>query len=136
MSLADIDTDELEVGVRVEARYRGRSEFYAGKIAKVNLDGTFNINYDDGESENSVKRGLIRIKGGSPTKLKSPTRFSNTNDLDLQEGTAVEADYKGKGKYYAGKIARVRLNGTFDIDYDDGEKEPGVPRSAIRAKAT
>ena len=55
---------------------------------------------------------------------------------ELKVGSAVEADYKGKGKYYAGKITRVRLNGTFDIDYDDGENELGVPRSAIRAKAT
>ena len=55
---------------------------------------------------------------------------------ELKVGSAVEADYKGKGKYYAGKIARVRLNGTFDIDYDDGENELGVPRSAIKAKAT
>jgi hypothetical protein len=38
----------------------------------------------------------------------------------------VEANYRGKGKYYGGKISRVRLNGTFDVDYDDGEKEQGV----------
>ena len=66
----------------------------------------------------------------------SKPRLDSDDVVELKEGTAVEADYKGKGKYYAGKIARVRLNGTFDIDYDDGENEPGVPRSAIRAKAT
>ena len=54
---------------------------------------------------------------------------------ELKVGTAVEADYKGKGKYYAGKISRVRLNGTYDIDYDDGEKELGVAKSLIKAKA-
>ena len=57
-------------------------------------------------------------------------------EAELVVGAAVEADYKGRGKYYAGRIARVRLNGTFDIDYDDGEKELGVPRAAIKAKAT
>jgi hypothetical protein len=50
-------------------------------------------------------------------------------------GAAGEAYYKSKGKYYSGKISRVRLNGTFDVDYDDGEKEQGVPKDLIRAKA-
>ncbi len=71
-------------------------------------------------------------------RARSPSRSLRDEEpeAELKEGTAVEADYKGKGKYYAGKISRVRLNGTFDIDYDDGEKELGVPRSAIKAKAT
>jgi hypothetical protein len=53
----------------------------------------------------------------------------------LEVGTSVEADYRGKGKYYAGKISRVRANDTFDIDYDDGEKEMMVTRDLIRVKS-
>ena len=37
----------------------------------------------------------------------------------------VEADYKGKG-YYPGRIKRDNRDGTYDINYDDGEKEIGV----------
>ena len=44
----------------------------------------------------------------------------------------VEARYRGKAKYYPGVISRVRLNGTYDIDYDDGEKEKGVGEELIR----
>ena len=54
---------------------------------------------------------------------RSPTRSTRDDADEIVEGTLVEADYKGKGKYYAGKFSRVRANGTFDIDYDDGEKE-------------
>jgi hypothetical protein len=51
--------------------------------------------------------------------------------MALEVGTAVEADYKHRGKFYPGKITRVRLNGTYDIDYDDGEQETQVPRDLI-----
>ena len=62
--------------------------------------------------------------------------YSESDDeIELKEGSIVEADYRGRGKYYAGKISRVRLNGTFDVDYEDGEKESGVPRTAIRVKS-
>ena len=69
--------------------------------------------------------------------VRSPSRSLRDEDPEpeLVSGAAVEADFKGRGKYYPGKISRVRLNGTFDIDYDDGEKELGVPRAAIKAKA-
>jgi hypothetical protein len=52
----------------------------------------------------------------------------------LEVGSLVEADYRGKGKYYSGKISRVRLNGTYDIDYDDGEKEMMVAKELIKQK--
>jgi hypothetical protein len=50
----------------------------------------------------------------------------------LREGDEVEAKYKGRSRYYPGKISRVRLNGTYDIHYDDGERETGVERDLIR----
>ena len=58
--------------------------------------------------------------------------YTDYNDLAAlkekvkSKGSKVEGNYRGKGKYYPGKITRVRLNGTFDISYDDGEKEIGV----------
>ena len=67
--------------------------------------------------------------------FRSRARDDSEADDEITIGTAVEADYKGKGKYFGGKVSRMRANGTFDIDYDDGEKEMGVPKSAIRVKA-
>jgi hypothetical protein len=51
--------------------------------------------------------------------------------MPLEVGTRVEADFKSKGKFFGGTISRVRLNGTYDVDYDDGEKEVGVARHLI-----
>jgi hypothetical protein len=56
-------------------------------------------------------------------------------DDAIEVGAVVEADYKGKGKLYPGKITRVRLNGTYDIDYDDGEHEASIPRERIKVKS-
>src|SRR3546814_15414824 len=50
----------------------------------------------------------------------------------LREGTKVEARYRGRGRYYPGVIARTHADGTYDIDYDDGEKETGVRGELVR----
>ena len=50
----------------------------------------------------------------------------------IEEGSKVEANYRGRGRYYPGRVSRVRLNGTMDIDYDDGEKEIGVDKDNVR----
>ena len=47
-------------------------------------------------------------------------------------GTVVEARYRGKSKYYPGKIRRVNDNGTFDVDYADGDKETSVRAKYIQ----
>ena len=47
-------------------------------------------------------------------------------------GDKVEADFEGHGHYYGGTIQVVRKDQTFDIDYDDGDKETNVPQSRIR----
>jgi Ca2+-binding EF-hand superfamily protein len=45
----------------------------------------------------------------------------------------VEARYRGKTRYYPGVIKRANRDGTFDIDYDDGEKETYVEANLVRA---
>ena len=61
------------------------------------------------------------------------SRRSGSSDR-LKEGALVEARYRGRSRYYPGKITRERRDGTFDIDYDDGEKETGVSRDLIRVR--
>jgi hypothetical protein len=55
------------------------------------------------------------------------------NEEVIGEGSSVEAEFRGGSRYYKGKITRKRLNGTFDILYDDGEKETGVDKSLIHS---
>jgi hypothetical protein len=44
----------------------------------------------------------------------------------------VEANYRGRGKWYKGKVTRDRGDNTFDISYDNGESEMRVAEDMIR----
>ena len=130
----------LRVGTKVKARYRGKSKFYPGVIARDRGDGTYDIDYDDGEKEIRVKEELIEGgagggRSGSRTRKPAYDSEDDGGDAPLDIGDRVEARYKGKSKYYPGVITRSRLGGTqaFDIDYDDGEQEMGVKRELIKA---
>ena len=74
----------------------------AGKIAAAPGDCTYDIAYDDGEKETRVEAKLIRSKDGG----------GGGRDEEFREGDKVEARYRGREKYYAGKISRDRGDGT------------------------
>ncbi|GMI02110.1 hypothetical protein TrST_g14237, partial [Triparma strigata] len=123
---SQIADEELQRGDTVEARYRGGAKFYPGKIARVNNEDSYDIDYDDGEKEKSVKRRLItKVKG------RRGLKHSPREEIDFSRGDKVEARYRGGSKYYPGKISRDNRDGTYDIDYDDGEKERGVAKRLI-----
>jgi Ca2+-binding EF-hand superfamily protein len=115
----------------------------------VRLNGTYDIAYDDGESEMGVAADMIRslhnrFADDDRLDRRDRDRFSDIDrdrdgrrvrddDLDLRVGDPVEADYRSKGRYLPGRVSRIRLNGDFDIDFDDGSSELSVPPNRIRA---
>ncbi|CAM9440127.1 unnamed protein product, partial [Hapterophycus canaliculatus] len=101
------------------------SRYYPGRISRVHRDGTCDIDYDDGEKERSVDPLLVKILGGG-------NREGAERSDRLEEGMKVEADYRGRGRFYKGRISRVNPDGSFNIDYDDGEKERGIAQGLIR----
>ena len=103
-----INAKSLE-GSKVEANFRGKGKYYPGRIKRDRGDGTFDIDYDDGEKETRVPKDMVFF-----------------------DGAVVEGNYKGLGKWNPGKIRRLRADGTFDIDYDDGEVEMRVSGDMIR----
>jgi hypothetical protein len=52
----------------------------------------------------------------------------------IEIGTLVEANFGQYGAYYPGRITSVNSNGTYSIDYDDGDKEARVPRHCVRLR--
>jgi hypothetical protein len=66
--------------------------------------------YDDGEKELAVIKGRIKPL----IKQLSPQRRTK-----LQEGESIEANYKGRGKWYKGTVSSDKGDGTYDILYDD-----------------
>ncbi len=119
----------MREGDKVECDYRGRGKFYPGKISRDRGDDTYDIDYDDGERETRVSKRLIRKKDRSRSRSRSPRGGGR-----LREGDKIEADYRGRGKFYPGKIDRDRGDDTYDIAYDDGERETRVAKRLIRKK--
>ena len=46
--------------------------------------------------------------------------------MSFRVAIASKRDYRGKSKWYKGKIMRVNVDGTYDIEYDDGDVERRV----------
>merc|ERR1719155_258191 len=124
----------LREGMKIEARYRGKARYYPGKLARDRGMGKWDIDYDDGEKEYGVDEEMIRaLDGGDMGGRSSPSRGGGGGGEDLREGMKVEARYRGKTRYYPGVIRRDNRDGTYDINYDDGEKEMGVREELIKA---
>jgi hypothetical protein len=56
----------LKEGAEVEARYGGESEWFPGTIKAVNADGSYDIDYADGDKETKVIAEFVRAKGTAP----------------------------------------------------------------------
>ena len=63
----------------------------------------------------------IRRHPDAPVRRGSPEK--STAAIAFREGDKVEARFRGKLRYYPGVIRRVNRDSTYDIDYNDGEKE-------------
>ena len=52
--------DRIKSGSRVTVNYRGSGRWCPGGIAKENRDGSFYIEFDDGDADNNVTVDFIR----------------------------------------------------------------------------
>jgi len=108
-------SDSFTEGDKVEVLYKGKgTKWFSGKISRVNRDGTYDIRYDDGDSESGALKVNIRRHPDAAASAVGGSR-----PAALREGMKVEARYRGKEKYYPGVILRENRDGTFDVDYND-----------------
>jgi hypothetical protein len=103
-------------GDKVEVLKKG-TKWFPGEIVRERQDGSFDVRYDDGDSETGVHPDSIRMKGGGCAH--GGYDGGGSGGPELREGTKVEARYKGKEKFYPGVIRRVNADGSFNIDYND-----------------
>jgi len=117
----------FQEGERVRARFQGRPKFFDTRIAVVHGDGTYDVEYDDGQRETRVPRHLIRRYQDS---------FQNGffyRGRRFQEGQRVQARYRGRPRYFEARIVRANGDGTYDVEYNDGEKDVGLASHLIRS---
>merc|ERR1719230_809883 len=104
---------ELSEGEAVLARHGGLKKWYPAKVGQLNGDGTYDLVYDDGDKENGVRRYRIRRKGD-----EAPEAYEEGEEVDVRHG--------GGKKLYPARIGGVNGDGTYDIEYEDGDKEQSV----------
>ena len=60
------------------------------------------------------------------------TKTSPDVDSILKVGTKVSAKCKGSSRFYPGKIRVDNNDGTYDIAFEDGDRDKQVPISNIK----
>ena len=130
MMMSDVS---LSKGDRVEAKLKGWTKYYKGKITRENRDGTYDILFDDGDRKRDVPSSLIRSLRIERNLRQDDDRKVVDDDVSLSKGDRVEAKLKGWTKYYKGKITRENRDGTYDILFDDGERKSKVDAKLIKS---
>ena len=114
--------ERIKEGSKVEANYKGRGKYFPGRIKRDRGDGTFDVEYDDGEFESRVLENMIRLLDVEGERSRS----------DLVVGAAVEVNVNGNGTWCTGKIQTLCQRRSCDIVFDDGKFESQVPEDKIR----
>lgn len=77
----------------------------------------------------------------SPSSGTSTTTLDNFYDDDdeillttFEEGEPVEARWKGGKNWYSAVITKTHIDGTYDIRYNDGDREIYLDREFIRSR--
>eukprot|EP00750_Incisomonas_marina_P011771 INCI16415.2.p1 GENE.INCI16415.2~~INCI16415.2.p1 ORF type:complete len:2447 (+),score=457.87 INCI16415.2:185-7525(+) len=117
-------SDSFQVGDTIEADFGSEGTYFPGKIAGVHKDNeTCEILYDDGDTETAVP--IARIRRRQTSGLNNAVEPFHVGDI-------VEADFNAEGTFFRGQITNTNENGTFCINYDDGDSEMDVPSARIR----
>merc|ERR1719487_24294 len=133
---SDTEAVTYKVGDKVEAKFGGGDKWYKGVIVRANRDGSYAIDYEDGDKELRVPTSLMRAAGRPRSRSPGKGGFDTDDDLavSFKRGDHIEARYRGGRRWLPGRVFRDNRDGTYDIRYDDGDEEKGVASSMIRAK--
>lgn len=107
--------------------WRGRGRWYAARVTRVVSACCYAITYSDGDRENCVDPRNLR----TATRGRCQIRRGRTN-VRCTTGYSVSANWRGYGRYYAGRVAAC-TSGMYTIVYSDGDREANVPATRIRS---
>ena len=94
----DSDDDEavmsISKGDRVEAKLKGWTKYYKGKITRENRDGTYDILFDDGDRKSKVDAKLIKSLETKSKKTKKKTNRGRDSDNDDSDDDEDDRQYQ------------------------------------------
>jgi hypothetical protein len=105
-------------------------EMFLATVTKVHPLGTYDLLYDDGEDDLYVARELFQLTNRDEDDTV-PISLSTTTTAAPKVGQRMRGNFQGQGEWFDGMIARVNSDGTYAVDYMDGDKESAVPRDWI-----
>jgi Agenet domain len=111
------------VGEVIEAR-DGAGEYLQGTVVKIhpyarNGIGLYDVQMDHGAVRTMVSTSTMR-------------RFYPEHDVAFEVGTAIEARYAGRREWFTGTVTKVNPDGSYSVQYDDGDFENSVPSKFLR----
>ena len=141
-------------GQVVQTDPSGQGDWTPGVVVKAFEDGTYEIDYeapvekripvDEISSTHSTTGGNRMLPYSQvPSQVQTPVGSSQghsslppRNVKKYARGDSVVANFKGNGTWLPGKIHRVGANGTYDIIFDSGVADTGVPLDHILPSAS
>ncbi len=109
------------LGDRVEVNFRMIGKWYPGYIKRCRGNGIYDIDYDDGSMETRVDGDYIRLM-----------EILDDENSKYRPGDAVDANTGGFGYWNPAIIIKVRSQGKYDIQYDNGDQEFLVTERLLR----
>jgi hypothetical protein len=106
-------------GQQIMGNYRGNGRWFAGVITRVDSQCSYNIRYADGDTDTNMHPIFIRPKV--------------TIRCTVRTGAAVTGNWRGLGRWYAGRVTGCSTTTGYSIAYADGSRETGVPPARVRA---
>src|SRR3546814_10362211 len=78
-------------------------------------------------------RSLIRRVGGvSGVDEKGVDKLDEPRET-FRVGQRVDGRFRGRS-WHPGRVVSVNRDGTYDLRYEDGDEERGVPASSVRSR--
>jgi hypothetical protein len=99
----------LEVGIKVTAKWKGETKWFPGTVKAANADGTYRIQYEDGDVEDAVARNLIAY-----VETFEQSQYTKVGNYDVKEES---------GDWKAVELHRLKKDGTVVLYFGGTEYE-------------
>ena len=118
-----LDESPLQVNDKVRGKVDGWSDYFDGVITNINANGSFVVQFNDGEVvENVQKQQMIKLEG-------------SVQSAKFKAGEKVSAMISGWDVFYDGVIKNANEDGSYEIAFDDGEVVKSVKAAEIKSSA-
>lgn len=126
-------------GQAVMARYKKGTRWYKGRIDRIHSDTptTYDIVYDDGDEEAHVAENDLQAVHSDERSNHNDRTYDRDQEPAedrFQVGEKVRGRFHKGAKWYDGEVSRVRVDGTYDLTYEDGDQEEHVGHEYIQRR--